>query len=184
VVVEIQKISKFSAPEDILGYLLRVVSALWRRRLNRELEKIDLTEVQFILLMGIGWRTPVAGGTTQAELSIFCRTTTPLTSQVLASLSRKRLIQFRPKPGDGRARLVSLSPAGEKKLLQAVRILERADSDVFGKDPALANRLKDDLRAMIGCSDLFDEEQFAAYDTPIGLRSRSTRRRSETKSRR
>jgi MarR family transcriptional regulator, organic hydroperoxide resistance regulator len=179
VVVEIQKISRFSAPEDIPGYLIRVVSALWRRRLNQELESIDLTEVQFILLMGIGWRTPVAGGTTQAELSAFCRTTTPLTSQVLTSLSRKRLIQFRPKPGDGRARLVSLSPAGEKKLVLAVRILEKADAEIFGKDPAHANRLKADLRAVIGHPAFYDEAQLAAYDTPARPRPSSKRKRSK-----
>jgi len=154
VVVDIPKISGFSAPEEILGYLIRVASFMWRRRLNSELEKIGLNEIQFVVLMGIGWTGSIAIG----DLSAFCRITKPLTSQVLASLERKKLVHTSAGDDDRRVKLAALTPAGESKLLAAVHILKKADDAIWSREPALAARLKRDLKKVIG------DELF--YDTP------------------
>jgi len=84
--LDLMKISKFSryrTAEDILGVLLRRVSGLWRRRLNEELAKIDLTEMQFVILMAIAWKTQDVRDITQAELGQHARVHKALLSQVM-----------------------------------------------------------------------------------------------------
>lgn len=145
----ISEISHFKSPDDILGYLIRVLSSLWTRRLNAVLIEIDLTEMQFVVLMAVGWRGDQPDGLTQAEMCDFCRISTALGSQVLASLVAKKLVSVKPKPNDGRAKVVVLTRAGRGKLAEAVQILEVLDRSFWSRDPARVKRLKTDIQAVI-----------------------------------
>jgi DNA-binding MarR family transcriptional regulator len=148
-VVKISEISPYRSPEDVLGWLLRLLSAIWHRRLNAELAEIDLTEMQFVLLIGLGWMTQEGNSVSQKDLAQFCRTSAALTSQVLRSLVRKKLVSITTGANDTRMRMVSLSHRGEKKLHEAVAILQATDQDFWKEDPKTTGRLKTDLLKVI-----------------------------------
>src|SRR5690606_37220436 len=132
-----------------LGYLLRLLSLLWHRRLDAELAKIDLTEMQFVLLIGLGWMTEHGEWVTQTELAEFCTISPALASQVMRSLVRKKLVKVRPNAKDGRSRLLQLSEQGEAKLIKAVAVLERTDAEFWAGEPEIVDQLRKSLKAAI-----------------------------------
>lgn len=148
--VNISKISRFRTPYDVPGYLLRLMSLIWHRRLNTELAKIDLTEMQFVLMIGLGWIQDTIGeGVTQKELARNCGASTALTSQVLQNLVKKGFVAAVSHKNDGRARIVSLTPEGEKKLRAAVRILDRVDKEFWSDNEKVSDNLQSALRKAI-----------------------------------
>lgn len=147
--VDIPGISRYAAPADALGFLLNQLSRLWLRRLNAQLSAIDLTYLQFVLLIGIAWMTRSGGGITQKELGRFCKTSRALTSQVLRTLVRKALIVQTVNPEDTRARLVGLSARGRAKVIKALPILDRVEDEFLAADPGVRHRLEDSLRAAL-----------------------------------
>lgn len=148
--VEISKISRFESPYDVPGYLLRLMGLIWHRRLNAELAKIDLTEMQFVLMIGLGWiEDSLSAGVTQKELANNCGASTALTSQVLQNLAKKGFVKIVNHNKDGRARVVTLTSEGQKKLRSAVRILDRVDEEFWSDNPKVASKLHAALRDAI-----------------------------------
>jgi DNA-binding MarR family transcriptional regulator len=139
--VKISLLSHYARPEDILGVLLRRVSGLWRRTLNAGLADIDLTEMQFVLLMAIGWRTEGGQPFTQSQLVEHLKFSRALTSQVLQSLDRKGLVAKRAS-ADARTPRLSLTAAGERKVRAAITVLERTEADFWADIPDVADTLR------------------------------------------
>jgi len=142
--MKISKYSRYQAAEDILGVLLRRVSGLWRRRLNEELAKVDLTEMQFVLLMAIAWKTQEARHITQAQLGQHAKVHKALLSQVMKTLIRKGLVVHSDSE-DSRTRSLRLSARGNAKARKALKILERTEEAFWADIPDLATRLRKDL---------------------------------------
>jgi DNA-binding MarR family transcriptional regulator len=153
--LDLMKISKFSryrTAEDILGVLLRRVSGLWRRRLNEELAKIDLTEMQFVILMAIAWKTQDVRDITQAELGQHARIHKALLSQVMKTLVRKSLVA-QSSSKDARTRSIRLSAGGSAKVRKALKILERTEDAFWADIPEMAGRLRKDLGEILRVKD-------------------------------
>ena len=148
--LRLSEISGYTSSYDVLGYLLRLMSSIWHRKLNAELAKIDLTEMQFVLLIGLGWLQEAnVTGVTQRELAEACGCSAALASQVMQKLVRKELVEVANNARDARARMVSLSAEGEKRLKAAAEILRRTDEQFRSDDPAVNDRLFDALRAAV-----------------------------------
>jgi DNA-binding MarR family transcriptional regulator len=148
--LSLSRLSHFQSPYDVLGYLLRLMSAIWHRRLNAELAKIDLTEMQFVLMMGLGWLAETRSeGVSQKELAESCGCSTALASQVLQKLVKKQLVVIESDPRDARARVVQLSKTGEQKIREAVVILERTDEEFRSDNPQVSLDLFNALRAAV-----------------------------------
>jgi DNA-binding MarR family transcriptional regulator len=64
-------------------------------------------------------------------------------------LIRKRLVLRVTDTADRRSKLLTLSAAGERKVRDAVPILEGVEKNFLGSDPALRTRLDGDLRAAL-----------------------------------
>ena len=126
---------------EVLGYLLRLMSSIWHRQLNAELARVDLTEMQFVLLIGLGWLSESRqDGVSQKDLAQSCGCSTALASQVLKKLVQKKLVAVRNDERDARAQVVSLSEEGEAVLGHAVEILERTDKAFRSDDPSGVRR--------------------------------------------
>lgn len=173
--LKVSELSHFKSSYEVLGYLLRLVSSLWHRQLNAELAKIDLTEMQFVLLIGLGWMTEhQPKGISQKELAQACGCSTALASQVLQKLVRKELVIVKSDTRDARARVVRLSAAGEIKLKKAVQILDQTDADFRKDDPEVFENLYRALRAVAAVkmkSTTHPEADFGAmpFDGLVGL---------------
>lgn len=148
--LELSKISGYSSSYDVLGYLLRLMSSIWHRQLNAELAKIDLTEMQFVLLVGLGWLLEAdVKGVNQRQLADSCGCSAALASQVMQKLVKKGLVDVSSHDKDARARIVSLSPAGEQRLKQAVEVIRTTDDAFRADDPQVFDQLFDALRAAV-----------------------------------
>ena len=144
------ELSRFQSPYDILGYMLRLISALWHRELNAHLREIDLTEMQFVILMGLGWwQDERPAGVSQKELADSCSCSSALTSQVIKGLVRKKFVSVIQDKEDGRAHLVRLTKAGEKKVKLALKVTEQIDTSFWDDHPDDAQKLAMLLRSLI-----------------------------------
>jgi DNA-binding MarR family transcriptional regulator len=141
------KNSRYHSAYDVLGYLLRLMSGLWHRQLNVELSKIELTEMQFVLLIGLGWLTETnRSGVNQKDLADACGCSRALASQVLQTLVRKEFVVITKDGKDARARIVRLSPAGETILHKAIPVLEKTEEQFWGGENEVTDRLREALR--------------------------------------
>jgi len=148
--LKFSEISGYRSSYDVLGYLLRLMSSIWHRKLNAELATIDLTEMQFVLLLGLGWLVETKPeGVSQKALAEACGCSTALASQVLQKLLRKELITVESDTRDARARVVRLTGPGEERLSKAVMLLENADKEFRADNPKVSQDLFDALRAAI-----------------------------------
>jgi DNA-binding MarR family transcriptional regulator len=148
--LKLSEISGYTSSYDVLGYQLRLMSSIWHRKLNAGLAEIDLTEMQFVLLIGLGWLLEAnVKGVTQRELADACGCSTALASQVMQKLVKKGLVDIASHSKDARARLVSLSADGEERLKEAVLILRRADEEFRADDPEINQQLFEALRAAL-----------------------------------
>jgi DNA-binding MarR family transcriptional regulator len=64
-------------------------------------------------------------------------------------LIRKKLVLRVADTADRRSKLLTLSATGERKVREAVPILEGVEKNFLGSDPALRTRLDRDLRAAL-----------------------------------
>lgn len=164
--LKLSEITGYSSSYDVLGYLLRLMSSIWHRQLNAELAKIDLTEMQFVLMIGLGWLLESnVKGVTQRELADACGISTALASQVMKPLSKKGLVDVASHASDARARVVSLSAEGEAKLKEAAAILRRADEQFRADNPKVFDKLFKTLREAV------DVKMSVAGDHPEDLRA-------------
>ena len=83
--IDVSGFSRYSVPSDSLGFLLRQLFMLWRRSVESGLSSIDLTHIQFVLLIGLAWLTREGKRVRQLELGEFCKCSRALTSQTLAT---------------------------------------------------------------------------------------------------
>ncbi len=114
------------------------VTNRWQAVIRAALRPFGLTHVQFVLLAALTW---AQGELTQIELAHRTRTDPMMTSQVLRALERKGLIERREHPGDGRARLLSVTAAGADLARRANVAVEAAGQSFFGAESGQSRSL-------------------------------------------
>ncbi len=116
-----------------LGFLLWHATLRWQRLIAAALRPLELTHVQFVLLAVLWWFVTVRGEQpSQRALSGQAGTDPMMTSQVVRTLERKRLVVRTRDPADSRAFRLELTPAGERLAVQAIAVVEAADREFFG----------------------------------------------------
>jgi len=100
--------------KDIATGLARI-GAVMRAGRWRQAEELGISPIQADLLSFILARGPMTQTALAAELCV----TQPTVSDAVAALRRKGLVEARPDPADGRARLLHLMPAGRVAAAEA-----------------------------------------------------------------
>ena len=116
--------------DDSVGLLLWQVTNRWQAAQRAALKPFELTHVQFVLLASLTW----LGGTrpvTQRDLAAHAFTDPMMTSQVLRALEQRGLVRRAPHPDDGRARAVTVTPAGAALANRANAVVEACDRTFF-----------------------------------------------------
>lgn len=130
-------------PDDSIGFNLWQAYNHWHRIISQKLNSVDLTHIQFVLLAAIGWLNNSEGDTTQIQVAQFAKVDVMMTSTVLRTLESKGLIKRSEHKTDTRAKCVNITEIGRKKLVEALKIVETADTDFFkilGKDIPAFNK--------------------------------------------
>lgn len=121
----------FDTAEESSGYLLWQVTTLWQRKIKRQLDTIDLTHTQFVLLASLAWLSKSQSIVTQIEIANHSKTDRMMVSKVLRTLQEKGLITRKEHETDTRAKAISLSEKGAIVLQKALVLVEQVDIEFF-----------------------------------------------------
>lgn len=126
-----KKAFNVETPEDSPGFLLWQVTTLWQRGIKKALRSIDITHPQFVLLASLLWLLTKKGYVTQIDLSQHSKIDPMTTSAIIRILQRKDFIERQEHHSDTRAKTVILTGSGIKITKQAIKIIEKFDTEFF-----------------------------------------------------
>jgi DNA-binding MarR family transcriptional regulator len=124
-------------PDDSPGFLLWHVTLRWQRDIAAALAPLDLTHVQFVLLATTWWLNTHGEDPNQLALARQAGTDVKMTSQVLRKLEAKGLIRRDVDTADTRAKRLRVTGRGAELAVQALAVVESADTKFFHPVPDL-----------------------------------------------
>ena len=119
--------------DDSPGFLLWKLTALWQQRLAQVLDALGLTQTQYAILASLRWFEEQGEPPSQAHLAEHTRIDKMTLSKALRRLEAQKLVKRRPSREDSRAVEVEFTAKGRKLIPQAVRDVEGADAEFFGR---------------------------------------------------
>ena len=128
------KSSKFKESHQSVGLIFWKVSTLWQRKIKENLNKINLTHTQFVILATIQELSERYEIITQKEISDFSSVDTMTVSSVLRLLEKKKFLTRTPHPTDTRANKIKMTSEGEKMIHIAIPVVEAVDDEFFFDD--------------------------------------------------
>ena len=130
---------------DRTGFLLWHAMLEWRRKVTSALEEVGLTYVQFSLLASTSYLIHRGPAPSQAELAEHAGMDVMMTSQVVRTLERERLVKRTADKNDARVKRIVTTAKGQSVVSDAVRIVNDMNDEVFGLVEDL-DRFKEALR--------------------------------------
>jgi DNA-binding MarR family transcriptional regulator len=134
------------------GFKAVHVAQRWQRRLEKALEPVGLTHLQFILLATIDWLERSGEVPSQARLANFTLFDRMMISKVLTLLTQKGLVERDTHPSIPKAKRVDLTADGRRALEQARPLWAETEQRYFGQvgaeGMAQLGALLDDLLEM------------------------------------
>jgi len=116
---------------DATGFLLYKVHNFWQREIKRNLKELNITHTQFVILASAYWLILQKGEVTQIEIAQHAKMDVMMTSNVIRTLEKKKLLKRTEHKTDTRAKLVILTQQGIDILNVAVKKVERFDREFF-----------------------------------------------------
>lgn len=123
---------KYSDKQQSPGFLLWQVTMLWQRTVKRELDGLDLTHIQFVLLSVLNHLSKTKAIITQVDIAENSKVDRMMTSKVLRALEEKGFILREKHPTDTRALTLTLKKEGFNVLKKAIPLVENIDLKFFG----------------------------------------------------
>lgn len=132
----------FDRPEDSPGFLLWQLTNEWQRKQRRALSPLGLTHTQFVFLASLFWlSTHSTLPVTQNQISELAKMDKMMVSDLVSTLIQKKLILRKPHKTDKRAYALSLTVAGQKKIIKAIPVVEGVDAEFFNDQTNGAKQL-------------------------------------------
>lgn len=122
----------FNAPEESSGYLLWQVTMAWQRAMKKELDMLDITHTQFVLMAALGWLIKEKNVVTQIDIAQHSNTDRMMVSKVLRTLEDKGMIVREHHEIDTRAKKIKLTLLGDDILQKALVVVKTVDDGFFG----------------------------------------------------
>src|SRR5579859_58002 len=119
--------------DDSPGFLLWKLTALWQQRLTQALDTHGITQTQYAILASLRWFEEQGEPPHQAHLAEHTHIDKMTLSKALRRLETQRLVRRTPSKDDSRAMEVLFTAKGRKLIPQAVRDIEAADAEFFGR---------------------------------------------------
>jgi DNA-binding MarR family transcriptional regulator len=134
-----QGLSHYPRPQHSPGFVLWRDFMQWQKGLNTALRPYGLTQPQFAVLAVIGWMTRDDAPVTQQDVVAFLGLDRMHISQIATKLQADGNITRQGATQDKRAKHLTPTPQGRRKLAQTMPIVEAYDLDFFAArrcDPA------------------------------------------------
>ncbi|MVX35097.1 MarR family winged helix-turn-helix transcriptional regulator [Myroides sp. LoEW2-1] len=122
---------QFESTELSSGFLLWQVTMAWQRSIKKELDKLDITYTQFVLLTTLDSLLLQTNIVSQIDIANHSYTDRMMVSKVLRTLEEKKMIQRKDHPTDTRAKIINLSPFGKESLEKAIIVVKEVDNAFF-----------------------------------------------------
>jgi len=132
-------------PVQSPGFLLWRVTLRWQRRVTEALKPLELTHAQFVLLASTWWLCRDGATPNQLAVADQANTNISMTSEVLRKLEDRGLVALRTDPRDRRAKIVTITTAGQDLAQRALAVVEAVDLAFFEPAP---NTLTTILRSL------------------------------------
>ncbi len=142
--------SSLKQPEDAVGFLLWRVAHRYQREIDRACAEIELTHLQFVVLVIAAWLGRQPDPVTQTSLAKFSGIHKMQISAVLKALEAKELVERLRGGGDERVKHVRLTTKGVEILCEALPLVEAAQTRFFGSNEQIGTDLHKALRQMPG----------------------------------
>ncbi|BAU88766.1 predicted protein [Methylorubrum populi] len=138
------------APENAVGFVLWRVLHRYVREVDRALEPVDLTHLQFTALALAAWMARSGEAVTQTDLARFGDIHPMQVSLLLKALEAKGMVRRSRHASDTRAKLIEVTDAGVAALRKAMPLAIEVQHRLFGREgqpggPLLAALLATDL---------------------------------------
>jgi DNA-binding MarR family transcriptional regulator len=121
------------APERAIGFVLWRLFHQYQRAIDRALEPLDLTNLQFTVLTLVAWSAKSGATVSQVELSRSSEIHKMQLSNILKTLEQKGLVRRTPSDLDTRAKDVELTRAGLMKVRKGLPIAIDVQRQLFGE---------------------------------------------------
>ncbi len=141
--------SQVERPEDTIGFLLWRVAHRHQREVDRVLAPLDLTHLQFVVLVQTAWLGRDGDDVTQAGLTRYGKVHPMQLSSVLKTLEAKGLIGRDRCPINRRRKRLALTPTAVAALGVALPKVTALQATFFGDDPAFGADLHTRLRQVV-----------------------------------
>lgn len=125
----------FDRPEDSPGFLLWQVTMVWQRKIKKALEEHDVSHAQFVIMATLLWFEAHPFDTTQILIVSWSKLDKMTVSKSLKKLALFGLVNRIEHETDTRAKNVSLTNKGRELVYKLVPVVEKIDSEFFGKVP-------------------------------------------------
>lgn len=140
---------KHDDASESIGFLLWQLHMLWQREIKVELDKLDVTHTQFVLLSVLAWLSESQKIVTQTDIATHSKTDRMMVSKVLRTLESKRFIVRSGNKEDTRIKMISLTKQGAEVLQQAVIAVENVDAEFFAPTRQNLSCLIKDFNSLI-----------------------------------
>ena len=114
-----------------IGLSFVKVYNLWHKQIKDQLKEVGLTHPQFIVLSSIGFLSMQNDEVNQVDVSKTSDIDVMTVSTIVRNLEKSSLVMRESSKIDTRAKSIVLTKIGQKKLAEALPIVEKVDHDFF-----------------------------------------------------
>ncbi len=135
--------------KNSVGYLLQQLITSLQRTMKLELDRLEITHTQFIILATLFRLSPLKENITQMDIATESQTDKMMVSKVLRALQVKKMVTRQEHATDTRAKTIKLTPFGIQVFFGAFKVVKKVESDFFKPLGRNKPQFTDQLRIII-----------------------------------
>ncbi|MEO1022899.1 MAG: winged helix DNA-binding protein [Bacteroidota bacterium] len=122
----------FPNPKEKMGYLLWQLTMLWTRKVNQNLQQLELTHTQLIVLVCTQWLNTMKHQVIQKDLVDAIKLDRMLISKLVSKMVDTGYMDKKRSEKDSRVTVLSLTPKGAGLLAKAFPVMRQTEQEFFG----------------------------------------------------
>ncbi len=130
------------------GVLLWKASNAWQRHVRDGLRSTGITHVQFLLLQAVQQLETSGKTPTQIMLARAAGTDVMMTSKVIRTLEKEKLVARKSSKSDARSVTLQITILGKKKVAKAAAAIQKSETAFFSKLVAKPHKFVMNLEAL------------------------------------
>ncbi len=135
--------------QENAGYLLYHLTMILERKMKQELDKLDLTHTQFVMLASLKKLSLEQEFVTQIDIANFSNTDRMMVSKVLRTLETKSFVSRNEHQTDTRAKTILFTAKGNEIFKKAYAKVKEFDTNFFACLQSKTQSFKNDLNTLI-----------------------------------